>query len=93
MIIWDRLEPAGMALLPVAAVDLNRFSAVVTVISAQFGSAEKAQRFQTAFQTLMQPGIISKVASGGYEGRMNRIKFKALFEDFVREIHSFLVVK
>jgi len=91
-IIWDRLEPAGSALLPLAAIDMGRFANAVSAISTQFGSPEKAQRFQTAFQKLLRPEIVAKVASGGYEGRMNRLKFKAAFEDFVKEIHSFLVV-
>ena len=91
-IIWDRLEPAGSALLPLAAIDMGRFANVVSAISTQFGSPEKAQRFQVAFQKLMQPEIVAKVASGGYEGRMNRLKFKAAFEEFVKEIHSFLVL-
>ena len=92
IIIWDRLEPAGSALLPLAAIDMGRFANVVSAISTQFGSPEKAQRFQVAFQKLMQPEIVAKVASGGYEGRMNRLKFKAAFEEFVKEIHSFLVL-
>lgn len=91
-IIWDRLEPAASALLPLAAIDMGRFANVVSVISSQFGSLEKAQRFQAAFQKLMKPEVISKVASGGYEGRMNRLKFKAAFDEFVKDIHSFLIL-
>mmetsp|Transcript_839 Transcript_839/g.1941 ORF Transcript_839/g.1941 Transcript_839/m.1941 type:complete len:1304 (-) Transcript_839:31-3942(-) len=91
-IIWDRLEPAGMALLPLATIDMGRFGVVVTTLSSQFGSAENIQRFQAAFQSLMQPQVVQKVASGGYEGRMNRLKFKAAFEEFVKEVHSFLVL-
>jgi hypothetical protein len=91
-IIWDRLEPAASALLPLAAIDMGRFANVVSVISSQFGSLEKAQRFQAAFQRLMKPEVVSKVASGGYEGRMNRLKFKAAFDEFVKDIHSFLVL-
>ena len=92
-IIWDRLEPAGMALLALAAVDLAKFAAIITSIVPQFGSIEKQQRVQAAFEQLMQPGVLSKVSSGGYEGRMNRLKFKKDFELFVRDIHSFLVIQ
>ena len=91
-IIWDRIEPAGMALLPLAAIDMGRFGVIVTTLASHFGSAETTQRFQEAFQRLMQPEVVTKVASGGYEGRLNRLKFKAAFEEFVNEAHSFLVL-
>ena len=91
-IIWERLEPAGAALLPLAAVDMTRFGGVVNAISSQFGSVQKKQRFERSFQSLMLPEVVAKVSSGGYEGRINRLKFKACFEEFVKEIHSFLVM-
>jgi len=92
-IIWDRLEPAGFALLPLAAVDVNKFASSVNEMSHQLGSVEKQERLKVAFQRLIQPDVIAKVASGGYEGRINRLKFKKAFEEFVREVHSFLVTK
>jgi hypothetical protein len=32
-VLWDRLEPAGAALLPLAAVDVNKFVAVVNSLA------------------------------------------------------------
>ncbi len=112
-IVWDRLEPAGMALLPLAAVDVDRFAAVMRELtlggqqqqlqeqyayqhqqqqSVTMNSQIKSQRVQGAIQRLLQPDVVSKVGHGGYEGRMNRIRFKKDFEVFVQEIHSFLVL-
>jgi hypothetical protein len=91
-IIWDRLEAAGMALLPLAAIDLSRFAAVVQGITQQI-PAEHQQRLSRAFEGLLQPEVLSKVTSGGYEGRQNRIRFKKDFENFCHEIHSFLLMK
>lgn len=91
-IIWDRLETAGMALLPVAAIDLPQFGAVVHEITLQV-PAEHQQRLSNAFASLLQPEILSKVNSRGYEGRQNRIRFKKDFEMFCHEIHSFLLIK
>lgn len=91
-IVWDRLEASGMALLPLAAVDVNRFVAVVNVLAQQV-PAEQQARLHLAFGKLVQQDVLSKVSSGGYDGRMNRIKFKKNFEMFVKEIHSFVVIK
>jgi hypothetical protein len=63
-IIWDRLESAGMALLPLAAVDLSRFAAVVQGITQQI-PAEHQQRLSAAFATLLNQEILSKVTSRG----------------------------
>jgi hypothetical protein len=91
-IVWDRLEPCGMALLPLAAVHVQRFVAVVQALAQQV-PVEHQARLQAAFEGLIQPDAISKVANGGYEGRMNRIRFKKAFEDFVKEVHSFLIIR
>lgn len=91
-IIWDRIEPAGLALLPLAAIDINRFAAVVQGIAQQI-PPEHQQRLIASFEGLLQAEIVSKVTSGGYEGRKNRILFKKQFESFCHEIHSFLLIK
>lgn len=91
-IVWDRLESAGMALLALAAVDMNRFVIVVNNLT-QGVSAEHQPRLNAAFQKLMVTDVIAKVATGGHEGRMNRLRFKKDFEEFVKEVHSFLVIK
>jgi hypothetical protein len=91
-IVWDRLEPCGMALLPLAAVDPQRFVAVVNDLTQQV-PAEQQARLQGAFEKLIKMNVLEKVSSGGYEGRMNRVRFKKDFENFVKEVHSFLIVK
>jgi len=91
--VWDRLESAGMALLPLAAVDVNRFAAVVKDLVDQVPVEDQKARLQSGFQTLMQPEVLHKVASGGIEGRKNRIRFKKDFENFCHDIHSFLILK
>lgn len=91
--VWDRLETAGMALLPLAAIDVNRFAAVVKSLVDQLPVEDQKARLQSGFQSLMQPEVLHKVASGGLEGRRNRIQFKKDFENFVHDIHSFLILK
>lgn len=91
-IIWDRIEPSGLALLPLAAIDITRFAAVVQGIAQQMPS-ENQQRLKTAFEGLLKSEMLAKVTSTGYEGRKNRILFKRDFESFCHEIHSFLIMK
>jgi hypothetical protein len=92
-VVVDRVEAAGMALLPLAAVDVNRFAQVVQQLTAQVPDAQQQTRLQAAFHTLIQPEALAKVSTGGYEGRMNRAQFKTRFVDFVNEVHSFLVIR
>ena len=91
-VIWDRIEAAGLALLPLVAVDLQRFAAVVQQLTHQV-PMEHQQRLSQAFERLLAPDVVSKVSSRGYEGRQNRIKFKKDFEEFCHEIHSFLIIR
>lgn len=90
--VWDRMEAAGTALLHLAVVDLNRFAAVAQGIGQKI-PAEQQPRLSESFQRLLQPEILTKAFSTGYEGRQNRIRFKKDFENFCHEIHSFLVLK
>lgn len=90
--VWDCIEAAGLALLPLAAADLNRFAAVVQRICQQI-PAEHQPRLSHAFELLLRPEVLSKVMSSGYEGRQNRVRFKKDFEIFCHEVHSFLVLK
>ncbi|KAL9179867.1 hypothetical protein ACHAXT_007837 [Thalassiosira profunda] len=92
-IIWDRLEPAGMALLPLAAIDVQKFIALVNAISQQLGSDSKQQRLHAAFEKLIKPEVLAKVAAEGREGRIVRVTFKKDFEIFVRDVNSFLITK
>lgn len=92
-VVIDRVEAAGMALLPLVAVDVNRFAAVVQELSSKVNDEQQRVRLQSAFHKLIKPEAIAKVAEGGYEGRMNRVRFKNDFEEFVHEVHSFLVLR
>ena len=87
-----RIQPyqSGMALLPLAAVNVNRFVTVVSGIAQQL-PVEQQPKLLKAFEILIQPQVLDKITTGGYEGRMNRLKFKKDFEVFVKDIHSFLV--
>ena len=92
-IIWDRLEASGSALLPLVAVNVQQFVGLVNEISSKFSSNDgKKERLQTAFEKLLQPNVLAKVVSNGFEGRKNRIAFKKDFEVFVRDVNSFLIV-
>lgn len=91
-IVWDRIEPAGLALLPLAAIDINRFAAVVQSIAQQI-PPEHQQRLKASFEGLLKPDVVAKVTTDGYEGRKNRILFKKDFESFCHGIHSFLLIK
>jgi hypothetical protein len=91
-IVWDRLESSAMFFLPLAAADLSRFGSVVRQLTLQLPT-EHQSRVAGLFQNLLNPEVVGKVGSQGYEGRQNRIKFKKDFEVFCHEIHSFLVLK
>lgn len=91
--VWDRLESTGMALLPLAAVNVNRFASVVQQLVDQVPVEDQRTRLRSCFQSLLQPEVINKVGSGGLEGRKNRIRFKKDFDNFVQQTHAFLVLK
>lgn len=91
--IWDRIEPAGMALLPLAAIDINSFGRVVQGIAQQIPQEHQA-RLMSSFESLIRADVITKMRTAkGVEGRKNRILFKKNFESFCNEIHSFLLKK
>jgi len=92
-VVVDRVEAAGMALLPLAAVDVNRFAVVVQELSLRVSNPQHRVRLEAAFSKLIKPEAVVKVSAGGYEGRVNRVKFKGDFEDFVNEVHAFLVLR
>lgn len=91
--IWDRLEPAGTALLPLAAIDVQSFIRLVNSISQQLGCDDKQRRLLAAFETLIQPEMLAKVTAEGREGRFVRYQFKSDFNTFVRDVQSFLISK
>lgn len=92
-IIWDRLEAAGMALLPLAAIDVQKFIVLVNSISQQLGSEDKQQRLHASFEKLIKPDMLARVAADGREGRIVRVQFKNDFNVFVRDVQSFLIMK
>ncbi len=89
-IIWDRLEPAGMTLLPLVAIDIQKFINLINAISQQFG--EKQKQLCCAFEKLIKPDILANVVKEGREGRVVRVQFKNDFDAFVRNVQSFLVI-
>jgi hypothetical protein len=91
-VVSDRVEASGMALLPLAAVDVNRFAAVVQQISSQIADEQQRNRLQAAFGKLIQPEVLAKVSAGGYEGRMNRARFKKDFEVFVNDVQQSIII-
>jgi hypothetical protein len=92
-VIWDRLEPAGTALLPLVATDFQSFIGLVDSMKQQLGCADKQRRLQKAFETLIKPELLAKVSAEGREGRFVRYQFKSDFNNFVREVQSFLITK
>ena len=90
-IIWDRLEPAAMTLLPLlACIELPNIAALVNAISLQSGSQD---RLNSAFERLIKPSLVSKTALNGREGRMIRMKFKSEFDVFAKDTQSFLITR
>jgi hypothetical protein len=92
-VIVDRVEAAGMALLPIIAINPARFVAVAHELTNQVPDQRQRDRLGVAFSKLIQPEMIAKANSGGYEGRANRIRFKEKFEEFVNEVHAFLITR
>jgi hypothetical protein len=94
-LVWDRLEAAGMALLPIIAIDVNRFVALVNALAEMLSTTEQQQRLHAAFGKLVNHDLISSVQHGlkGFEARKVRMQFKKDFEVFVKEVHSFLIMK
>ena len=92
-LVVDRVEACGMAMLPLAAADLNRLSGVINGICQQVSNEHQRYRLEQAFSKLLQMDMLSKAAESGFEGRSNRMKFKEAFQIFVNNVHSFLILK
>lgn len=92
-IVVDRIEAAGVALLSIAACDLNRFASVVRELSSQVPISQQRYRLDAAFSTLMQPDVLAKCSASGHGGRANRVRFRKDFEVFVNDVHSFLALR
>jgi hypothetical protein len=90
-IIFDRVEAAGMALLPLIAINPSRFVAVAHELTMKVPDQRHRDRLGVAFSKLVQPEILEKATAGGYEGRANRVRFKEKFEEFVNEVQAFLI--
>jgi hypothetical protein len=92
-LVTDRVEACGMALLPLAAANVQRLSALLTSICQQAPNEYQHYRLEQAFTKLLQMEMLSKAAEVGFEGRSNRMKFKDAFQVFVNDVHSFLILK
>jgi hypothetical protein len=53
-VVVDRVEDAGMTLLPLAACDVIRFAMAVQELSAQFPDPKQRARLDKAFSKLIQ---------------------------------------
>eukprot|EP00934_Nitzschia_sp_Nitz4_P002807 Nitzschia sp. Nitz4//scaffold6_size259037//233728//237577//NITZ4_001123-RA/size259037-augustus-gene-0.308-mRNA-1//1//CDS//3329557040//2797//frame0 len=91
-IVFDRLEASGLVVLHLALADMNRFVSVLQRISQQV-PPEQVTRLMKAFEDLLHPDVLTKAGGGGFEGRQNRIRFKKDFDNFCKDVHSFLVMK
>eukprot|EP00977_Amphora_coffeiformis_P009278 scaffold2103_cov185-Amphora_coffeaeformis.AAC.23 len=92
-LVVDRVEACGMALLPLAASDVNRLGNVINSICQQASNDYQRVRLEKAFTKLLQMEMLSKAAVAGFEGRSNRMAFKEAFQEFVNDVHSFLILK
>ena len=92
-LVVDRVEACGMALLPLAAANVTRLSSVLTAICQQVSNDHQRYRLEQAFSNLLQMEALSKAAETGFEGRANRIQFKEKFQEFVNDVHSFLILR
>ncbi|GKY91424.1 hypothetical protein MPSEU_000114700 [Mayamaea pseudoterrestris] len=92
-VVVDRIEPAGLAFLFLVAVDVNGFGTLMQGLVNQVADEQQRIRLQSAFCKLVQPDMVKRAGEGGYEGRMVRSRFKTLFEEFVNEVHSFLLLR
>ena len=92
-VILDRIESAGMALMNLAAIDVQKFIGLVNAISQQIGSDDKQRRLHAAFEQLIKPDMLANAAADGREGRIVRVQFKKDFDVFVRDVQSFLMMK
>jgi hypothetical protein len=93
-VVTDRLEPAGSALLYLVAIDRNRFANnTLPDLLNQLPDKGQRVRLQAAFGKLLQVELLERAAETGYEGRTVRSQFKTLFEDFVNDVHSFLLLR
>jgi hypothetical protein len=95
-LVYDRLEATSHALLPLAAVQENRFSAVIhdlLVESSTIKNPEQHRCLGLALEKLFAQEIIANVLEEGYEGRINRRRFKESLEEFVKTVHSLVVFR
>jgi hypothetical protein len=92
-LVVDRLEACGMAMLPLAAANINRLQAVIQSICQQVSNEHQRYRLEQAFTKLLQMEYLEKAGQSGFEGRNNRNQFKGSFKEFVNDIHSFLILR
>ena len=92
-LVMDRLEATSNAILPLAAIDVSRFVAAANRVTQSGVNPEQLHRLHAAYQKLLQHDVISQAIAEGYEGRYNQKRFKEDFEEFVNDVHSFLMFR
>lgn len=92
-VISDRVEAAGAALLPFLEADFGRIGSLVHTFTSSVPDALQRQRLQQAFGKLLRHDVVSKARVPGLEGRTHRKEFKRLFEQFVGETQTLLVIR
>lgn len=72
-IVVDRLKDTSLSVLPIVAIDMNWFAAVVHEISTHLANDTQRDRLNIALAKLIHFDVISAVNATCYEGRKNRI--------------------
>ena len=60
----------------------------IPLVNSRYQDPHKNSLLQQAVDEML-----SKAAQTGFEGRTNRMKFKEAFQQFVNDVHSFLILK
>jgi hypothetical protein len=96
LLIWDRLEATSQALLPLAAVHVNRFIAVIHELLVESSAIKNPAQHPClglALEKLLAQEVIANVLEEGYEGRINSRRFKEGLEGFVKTVHPLVVFR
>lgn len=64
-VVVDHVEAAGAALLPLAAIDVNCFAAIVQELANQVPDANHRARLNATFTKLIQPEMFPNMATRG----------------------------
>ena len=94
-VVFDRIDAAGGALGGLIALDLVFFGRLVESVVVEYsgGDAEVAGQLRRGFEGLCGVDVLGKLVERGAVGRAARLRFKALFAEFVKMTSSFLIRK